>query len=309
MTKTCAIVVLNYNGRALLEQSLPSVTAAGADEVVVLDNGSTDDSREFVRQKFPSVTWFAAAANRFLVSYNECLAQSNHHYVFLLNNDVTLRPGCLLPLLRHFEDPRVFAVAPLVLNPGDHVENGRTCLTWSQGRFGYRQVDTHPGLTATASCAAGMFDREKLLSFGGFDELLLPMYGEEMDLTLSAYQRGWIVRFEPESIADHIGGASINKSREPAERRASLVKNRHLSVIKHVHSPALLASYIFWTLLLLPVRALTFDCAYFSGTRAAWRQLPLARERRRREQAAAVLKDQDVFQKLRGFRETTQPIS
>jgi GT2 family glycosyltransferase len=215
----------------------------------------------------------------------------------------------LPPLLRHFDDPRVFAVAPLVLNPGDHVENGRTCLTWSQGRFGYKQVDTKPGLTSTASCAAGMFDREKLLSFGGFDELLLPMYGEEMDLTLSAYRRGWIVRFEPESIANHIGGASINKSRKPAERRASLVKNRHLSVIKHVHSPTLLASYIFWTLLILPGRALTFDCAYFSGTHAAWRQLPLARKRRRREQAAAVLKDQDVFQKLRGFKETPQPIS
>ncbi len=303
MTNTCAIVVLNYNGRALLEKSLPSLVAAGADEVVILDNGSTDGSCDFIRDNFPTVTWFPASANRFLVSYNEFLAQTKHRLVFLLNNDVSLRPGALPSLVRHFDDPRVFAVAPLVLNPGDHVENGRTCLTWSQGRFGYRQIDTRPGITATASCAAGMFDREKLLSFGGFDELLLPMYGEEMDLTLSAYRRGWIVRFEPESVADHIGGASINKAHQRADRRASLVKNRHLSVLKHVHSPARLAAYIFWTLLLLPVRALSFDSAYLAGTRAAWRQLPLARERRRREQAAAVLPECEMFRRLREVRE------
>lgn len=299
MTGTCAIVVLNYNGRALLAQALPSLIAAGADEVVVLDNGSTDGSRDFVRENFPAVTWFAATANRFLVSYNEYLAQSKHRFVFLLNNDVTLRPGCLAPLLRHFADPRVFAVAPLVLNPGNHVENGRTCLTWSQGRFGYRQVDTQPGLTATASCAAGMFDREKLMSFGGFDELLLPMYGEEMDLTLSAYRRDWIVRFEPESVADHLGGASINQAHQRPERRAFLVNNRHLSVIKHVHNPERLASYLCWSLLLLPVRALTLDRAYFAGTRAAWRQLPSAYERRQRERTAAMLSDRKLFRRLR----------
>jgi hypothetical protein len=296
--KTCAIVVLNYNGAALLETCLPSLLAAGADEVVVLDNGSADNSRDLVRDKFPGVTWFAASANRFLVSYNEFLAQTKHPLVFLLNNDVSLRPGCLAPLLRHFDDPRVFAVAPLVLNPGDLVENGRTCLTWSQGRFGYRQIDTRPGITATASTAAGMFDREKLMSFGGFDELLLPMYGEEMDLTLSAYRRGWIVRFEPQAVADHLGGASINKAVCDDRRRSYNVKNRHLSVIKHVHSRALLAAYFAWTALLSPLRLLTFDGAYLRGSVAAWRLRKFAMQRRSREIQATVVQDREIFSQL-----------
>ncbi|MBM3862249.1 MAG: glycosyltransferase, partial [Verrucomicrobia bacterium] len=273
-----------------------------ADEVVLLDNGSTDDSREFVQQRFPTVTWFPVSANRFLVSYNEYLAQSKHPLVFLLNNDVSLRPGCLPPLLRHFDDPRVFAVAPLVLNPGDHVENGRTCLTWSQGRFGYRQVDAHPGFTASASTAAGMFDREKLVSFGGFDDLLLPMYGEEMDLALSAYRRGWVIRFEPRAVADHIGGASINKTVTRGQRRKHLVKNRHLSIVKHIHSWWLLAAYVLWTMLLLPVRLLTFDGEYFAGTWASLKQLRYALDRRRREQQSAVLTDGAVLRKLVNLR-------
>ena len=303
MNRTCALIVLNYNGRALLEKCLPSLVATAretgnGDEVIVLDNGSSDGSQELVRERFPTVTWFAVLANRFLVSYNEFLATTKHPIVFLLNNDVSLRPGALAPLLRHFDDPRVFAVAPLILNPGDHIENGRTYLVWSQGRFGYRRVDTRAGMTATASCAAGMYDRAKLMSFGGFDEVLLPMYGEEMDLTLSAYRRGWIVRFEPESVVDHVGGASINKVVNRDRRRWSLVKNRHLSIIKHVHSTRRLASYCLWMLLLLPVRALAFDQAYFIGTWMAMKQFVIARDRRRREQKAAMCDESLLFRML-----------
>jgi GT2 family glycosyltransferase len=306
--KTCALVVLNYNGRPLLEACLPSLVAAaqeagGGHEVVVLDNGSTDDSQEFVRQRFSTVTWFSASANRFLVSYNEFLAQTRHPLVFLLNNDVELRAGCLTALQQHFDDSRVFAVAPLVLNPGNTVENGRMCLRFAQGRFHYRQVDGQAGDTATTSTAAGMYDREKLLSFGGFDELLLPMYGEEMDLSLSAYRRGWVVRFEPRAVADHLGGASINKSVRRGPRRRYLVKNRHLSIIKHVHSSGLLTRYCLWTLLLLPVRLLTFDCAYFAGTWAALRQVRLALDHRRREQSAAVMSDREMFRRLAALKE------
>jgi GT2 family glycosyltransferase len=288
----------------LLERCLPSVVeaAAAADcecEVVVLDNGSTDRSLDWVRENCPRVRCVRATANRFLVSYNEFLRQDKHRLAFLLNSDVVLERDCLPPLLRHFADPQIFCVAPLVLNKeGEQVENGRTCLEFSQGRFRYRQADLKPGLTATASTAAGMYDREKLLAFGGFDDLLLPMYGEEMDLTLSAYRRGWVVRFEPQSVAHHLGGATINKAVAKRQRRKYLVKNRHLSMIKHVHSWRLLIGYCLWTILLLPVRVLTLDRAYFAGTWLAVRQFGHAVQRRRREQADAALSDREVFCRL-----------
>ena len=312
MSATCAIVILNFNGRALLDTCLPTVveaarSAGGKHEVVVLDNGSTDGSLDWLKQNWSQVTRQTASANRFLVSYNEFLAGTRHPLVFLLNNDVRLDAHCLPPLLRHFDDPSVFAVAPLVLNePGRRVETGRTYLRFSQGRFRYRQADVQPGLTATASTSAGMFDCRKLLAFGGFDDLLLPMYGEEMDLTLSAYRRGWVVRYEPASVAHHLGGASINKAASRHRRRSSLVKNRHLSMIKHVHSWPRLAVYLGWTLLLLPVRAITFDRPYFSGTWAACHQLGLALERRRREQNAAVISESAMFRRLGKLRHSPE---
>jgi len=301
---TCALVVLNYNGKQLLKSCLPSVVAAAraagqGHEVVLLDNGSTDGSLEWAQQHFPQVTCMRASANRFLLSYNDYLAQTRHPLVLLLNSDVALEEDCLPPLLRHFADPKVFSVAPLVLNSeGRDVENGRTYLEFSRGRFHYQQADLEAGLTATASTAAGMYDRQKLLSFGGFDDLLLPMYGEEMDLTLSAYRRGWEVRFEPQSVAHHLGGASINKVVGRPQRRKYLVKNRHLSMVKHVHSLSLLASYFFWTALLVPFRALRLDWPYFAGTWMALRQARQALERRRREQVSAVLNDREILRRL-----------
>lgn len=311
MKLTCALVILNYNGRLLLEKCLPSVVAAArfagkCHEVVVLDNGSTDGSLEWVAQHHPDVTCVRASSNRFLVSYNEYLAQSRHSLVLLLNNDVILQEGCLPPLLRHFEDTNVFSVAPLILNrEGEQVENGRCYLEFSRGRFFYRCVDQKPGLTAFASCSAGIYDREKLLSFGGFDELLMPMYGEEMDLTLSAYARGWTVRFEPLSVAHHLGGATINEVTKRKARRSHLVKNRHLSIIKHIHDKRLFASYIAWILLQLPLRIATLDSAYFQGTWQAFSHMREAMSCRKREQVESVITDTEMFRLLAGLKQGT----
>ena len=305
MDLTCALVVLNYNGRGLLEKCLPTVVAAakadgGKHEVVLLDNGSSDGSLEWTQTHLPGVTSVRAASNKFLVSYNSFLIQTKHPLVFLLNNDVALQKNSLTPLLKHFSDSKVFSVSPLVLNDeGKTVENGRTYLYFSLGRFYYKQVDLRAGLTATASTAAGIYDREKLLAIGGFDDLLLPMYGEEMDLTLSAYRRGWIVRFDPESTVYHKGGATINSTVSKAHRRKYIVKNRHLSMIKHIHCKRYLYPYVLWSVLLLPLRIILFDRAYLSGTWMALHQIKKALERRVREQAVTVKPEAELFRLLK----------
>jgi hypothetical protein len=303
MNKTCALLILNYNGAELLKKCLPSLINDAnipntGNEVVIIDNKSTDDSKKIVLNEFPEVKWFEASANRFLISYNEYLKICKHPYVFLLNNDVILRKGCVNTLLNKFDDQSVFSVAPFVLNPGDIPENGRTKLYWSSGRFFYKVVDYKTGLTATASTAAGMYDREKLVSMGGFDDLLFPMYGEEMDLTIRAYRRGWIVLFEPSSIVDHIGGATINKKVMHYERRASLVKNRHLSMIKHIHNKFRLSEYFFWTILVMPFRLISFDKGYLLGTIRAIKQFKQASLKRKIEKQSAKITDKMLFKKL-----------
>src|SRR5262245_20584986 len=98
------ILVLNYNGRALLSECLPSVVeAAGRSPIPcavgVVDNGSTDGSLELLEREWPGVpVW--REQNRGLASFNAVLAGMTERVVLLLNNDVKLAPGAVGPLVR-----------------------------------------------------------------------------------------------------------------------------------------------------------------------------------------------------------------
>src|SRR5262245_2631148 len=101
------ILVLNYNGRGLLEECLPSVLEAAHNApvpcgVTVVDNSSTDSSRELVASRFPTVG-FLSEPNRGLASFNAVLERREEPVVVLLNSDVKLDPHAVGPLLRVFE--------------------------------------------------------------------------------------------------------------------------------------------------------------------------------------------------------------
>src|SRR5215472_9345182 len=102
------ILVLNYNGRALLAECLPSVVEAAARAPVpcavsVVDNGSTDGSLGELADNWPLVGLFSEP-NRGLASFNSVLARIDEPAVLLLNNDVKLAPRAVGPLLRALEE-------------------------------------------------------------------------------------------------------------------------------------------------------------------------------------------------------------
>ncbi len=102
MTPTTAIVILNFNGRRYLEQFLPFVTAntcPGA-EVIVADNASTDDSLDFLRERYPTLRVIVLDRNYgFAGGYNDALQQVQSDYYVLLNSDVEVEPGWMEPII------------------------------------------------------------------------------------------------------------------------------------------------------------------------------------------------------------------
>src|SRR6266850_7410265 len=111
-----SIIILNWNGRDLLAQGLPSVFAAVnfADfdvEVIVVDNGSTDGSADFVRSGFPTARVVATEKNHgFGEGNNLGVKNSTSNIVVLLNNDMVVDKNFLNPLLKPFQNDReVFA--------------------------------------------------------------------------------------------------------------------------------------------------------------------------------------------------------
>ena len=119
--KQVAVIILNWNGAALLRRYLPTVisgTDAAVADIIVADNGSTDNSLQVLREEFPEVKVLAFEKNYgFAEGYNLAIGQTMYPYTVLLNSDVRTPQGWLNPLLDYMEaHPEVGAVMPKLLH-------------------------------------------------------------------------------------------------------------------------------------------------------------------------------------------------
>lgn len=227
--KKVAIVILNWNGAALMERFLPSVVRYSPEEmaeVVVADNGSTDDSLALLAEKFPSVRVVRFAQNYgFAEGYNRALQQIDTPYAVLLNSDVEVTPGWLEAPLRRLEaSPEVAAVQPKLL-----AERARDQFEYAgaaggfMDKYGYpfcrgrifQEIETDRGqydaeadiLWATGAC---LFVRTEVYrAVGGLDAKFFA-HQEEIDMCWRMRARGYRLVCTPESVVYHVGGGTLN---------------------------------------------------------------------------------------------------
>ncbi len=221
------LLVLNYNGRQLLEECLPSVIRAAEGSrqqcrVFVIDNGSTDGSAAFLRWRFPQVG-LIRQSNRGLCSFNEVLAELDGPLAILLNNDIKLAADAVDPLVAPLldpdpQEPPCFMTVPLCWRfDGQTYEGFRTSVQWRWGLVqatalfsGHESTIHEPGLTASAGAAIAV-DRRKFLELGGFDPLFLPGRIEDLDFALRGYLAGYVARYVPSSVAYHRGMSTFRE--------------------------------------------------------------------------------------------------
>ena len=106
MSQTIAVVVLNWNGKSLLQTYLPGVIKDSAPhKVYVIDNDSSDDSVAYLEENYPEVTIIQTGENLgYAGGYNEGLKAIQEPISILLNSDVRTTPGWLNPIHEHFEN-------------------------------------------------------------------------------------------------------------------------------------------------------------------------------------------------------------
>jgi GT2 family glycosyltransferase len=215
------ILVLNYNGRALLAECLPSLVEAAAAapipcKVSVVDNGSTDGSIEELVRHWPGVGLFREP-NRGLASFNKVLERLEEPVVLLLNNDVKLARDAIGPLVAAIEaHADALFSAPLCWNfEGDEYEGMRTRVRTRYGLVqgmcrvpGYRTWLARPDLTAAAGPVLAV-NRARFLALGGYDSLYAPGRIEDLDLGFRAWMAGWKGYYVPDAVAYHRGLASF----------------------------------------------------------------------------------------------------
>lgn len=301
-----AIVILNYNGRAYLEQFLPTVldSTYGNFEVIVADNGSTDDSLAFLAEAYPELRCINLKANYgFAEGYNQALQQVDAPYYLLLNSDVEVTPGWLEPLAELMErDPTVGAVQPKILAQQDRnrFEYAGAAGGWldnlgypfCRGRiFSVTEPDhgQYDELQEVfwATGAAFLVRSQLFHQLGGFDGGYFA-HSEEIDLCWRIKRAGYKVMARPRSVVYHVGGGTLSYN---TPRKAFLNFRNSLFTLVKNETPGRLAWILPARLLLDGVAGLLFLSQgkfshILSILRAHWSFLGQWRATLRKRQAA-----------------------
>ena len=230
-----AVVILNWNGAPLLRRYLPSVVAntnRQVADVIVADNGSTDQSLALLAVQFPEVKVIHLEENfGFAEGYNRALAQLPYRYTVLLNSDVRTPAGWVEPLYEYMEKhPEVGACQPKLLKDDD---GEQPLFEYSGAVGGYLDCHGYPfcrgRLFASVEADYGQYDREEPYDVfwatgaalmvrtevyrkaGGLDSFFFA-HMEEIDLCWRIHLLGYKVKCVTQSYVYHYGGASLPSS-------------------------------------------------------------------------------------------------
>jgi GT2 family glycosyltransferase len=221
-----AIIILNWNGKRLLEQFLPSVVTYSQEALVyVVDNASTDNSVAYVKQNFPTVNIIQNKENGgYAKGYNNALQQVDADIFCLLNSDVEVTPNWLAPIIEAFElDTKTAILQPKLLDykRKDYFEYAGAAggfidkygYPYCRGRiFNTIEKDNNQYENSDIFWASGacIFIRKSVFDIlHGFDESFFA-HMEEIDLCWRAHNLGYTTKYVADSIVYHVGGATLN---------------------------------------------------------------------------------------------------
>lgn len=222
-----AVVLLNYNSLAYLQQFLPPlVTNSKEATIYIIDNASTDDSKAYVNSHFPSIRWIALDKNYgYAGGYAKGLQEINEELLILMNTDVQVTEGYLEPLLAAFQDENVGACMPKILdyNQRNKFEYAGAAggemdmlgYTFCRGRIfdtieeDQNQYDNGLSDCFWASGACLAVRKDAYFNALGFDPRLFA-HMEEVDLCWRMQRIGYRVVVTTNSMVYHMGGGTLD---------------------------------------------------------------------------------------------------
>jgi GT2 family glycosyltransferase len=292
--------VLNYDGRHHLEKLLPSLALQTHSDlhVVIIDNGSRDDSVSWLRANWPGVEIVVLPVNVGVTpALNVCIEAARGELVLLLNNDMELDPACVSELVVSLErHPAAAAATAKLLDLGrrDVIDGAGDVYTWDgrATRRGHGQLDEGqfdaPVAVFGACGGAALYRRSALADVGLFDERFFAMY-EDVDWSFRALLSGWTCRYVPTAIAYHAGSATVG-----AQSEFSLYHNwrNALWVVAKNYPPGALARHA-------PELAWGQLSTLAIAARRGWARILLRAWRDALREMPAVLRDRRKVQRTR----------
>lgn len=229
--KELSVIILNWNGRTLMEKFLPSVVAhtRGDElELIVADNGSTDNSMKWLKTDYPGITVMELGENYgYAEGYNRAIAKIRTPFALLLNSDVEVEAGWWQPLLDFMKrTPQAGAVQPKIMSyknrsyfeyagaAGGYLD--RLGYPYCRGRLfdsiekDEGQYDGAPAEIGWASGAALLVRKDLYERLGGLDPKFFA-HMEEIDLCCRIRNAGYKVYACTDSKVYHLGGGSLHQ--------------------------------------------------------------------------------------------------
>ncbi len=308
-----SVVIPNYNGESILRQNLPKVVAAlqflpkGKKELIITDDNSQDSSLEILRElketlKSNEIDFLIVetSVNKgFSSTVNRGVKIATGDILILLNTDVAPDKESFYPLLKHFTDPKVFAVGCMDRSIEEHKEilRGRGLGRWERGFLMHSRGENISSSTLWVSGGSGAFRRSIWNILGGLDEIYNPFYWEDIDLSYRAMKSGYKILFEAESIVthEHEKGA-IKKKFTSDQIRKVVFRNQLTFVWKNITDGRYLISHLLWLPYHLLKALLRQDTVFIVGFLMALKRLPRILKNRSLVKILFVLSDKEVIQ-------------
>ena len=246
-----SVIIANWNGRSWLAQCLPTLQKQTFSnfEVIVVDNGSRDDSVNWLLAEWPTVRVIALKINLgFAAANNIGIRNARGKFIVTLNNDTLVDKNFLTHLVAAVSTSDIGMVAPKITiwNQPDKldstgIELDKLGTAWNRG---YQQASdsSYPKDVFGPSAAAALYRKEMLMEIGLFDEQFFAYY-EDVDLAWRAQRAGWKCIYVDQAHVQHWHSATGEK--QPNYKAFLIGRNKIWCFIKNYPSPR-----IFYTLVL-----------------------------------------------------------
>ncbi len=292
MPNRTTVIVVNWNGRKHLQECYDALLAQTIKDfsIIVVDNGSTDDSVAYTKHHLPQAnvielrenTGFAKANN---IGIQKALENSLCDYIVLLNNDTAIEPNWMNSLIMTADQhPEYSSIACLMVyyndpqcvdSAGHHLLPTGRVTNWGAGMD--RKDFSIPGIVFGACAGAGLYRRSFFEQIGFFDESLFAYY-EDVDLNWRAVLQGLKCYYQPQAVVRHKGAGTSQRN-----RRFQILsfRNRLIVNTKNLPTDFIFAHFFRW----LGFESYMIGILLINGKIAAllaWlKQFPLRRRERR----------------------------
>jgi len=225
-TPIVSIIIVNYNGKKHLEKCLKSIMKISYPnpEIILVDNNSTDDSIEFVKNTYPSVIIIKLDNNYGFAEPNNIGAKNAKGDFFLfLNNDTEVDPNFVGEMVKVLQqDSKIAICQSLLLKPNGEVDSSGDFIDTLGRAYSSKDKVSEVKKILSARGASMMIRKESFWDLGGFDKKFFASY-EDVDLGWRAWIWGYKIVIVPNSVVYHKGGQTVKQNLQ--EVRFHGVKN------------------------------------------------------------------------------------